>query len=150
MKKILLFVFALGIYTSTVNAQHKKGREKIRAYKISFLTEKLNLTSNEAEKFWPIYNKYNKKMMQLHREERYNIRKQVIENGGVDKLSEKDSKNILEKIRNIAKQRYEVKTNFHDKVSKILPLKKILTLEIAEHEFNRKLFKKYKNKKRRK
>ena len=150
MKKILLFIFALGVFSSNVNAQHKKGREKIKAYKVSFITEKLNLSSEEAEKFWPIYNKYDEEMMQLHREERYNIKKEVFKNGGIEKLSEKESKNILKKIRDIAKQRYEIKANFHDRVSKILPFKKILTLEIAEHEFHRKLFKKYKGEKRRK
>lgn len=149
MKKILIFIFALGLFTPNANAQHKKGREKIKAYKISFLTEKLNLTPKEAEKFWPIYNKYDKKMMQLHRDERYNIKKQIKENGGVEVLSEKDSENILKKIRNIAKQRYEIKTKFHSNISAILPFKKVLTLEIAEHEFNRKLFKKFKDKKRR-
>lgn len=149
MKKILLFIFALGFFASTANAQHKKGRERIKAYKISFLTEKLNLTPKEAEKFWPIYHKYDKKMMQLHRDERYNIKKQILKNGGVEKLSEKDSEDILKKIRNIAKQRYEIKTMFHNNISTILPFKKILTLEIAEHEFNRKLFKKFKDKKRR-
>jgi len=150
MKKILLFIFALGVFASSANAQRKKGREKIKAYKVSFITEKLNLSPEQAEKFWPVYNKYDDDMMQLRREERYNIKKQVFKDGGIEQLSEKESKNILKKIRNIAKQRYEIKANFHDRVSKILPFKKILTLEIAEHEFHRKLFKKYKGEKRRK
>ena len=49
------------------------------------------------------------------------------------------------------KQQHEVKTLFQYKLSKILSSKKILTLKIAEHEFNRKLMRKYranKNKKR--
>ena len=150
MKKLILTFIVFSIFATTANAQYKKGREKIRAYKVSFLTEKLDLTPDEAEKFWPIYNKYDKNMMSLHREERVSIKKKIKENGGIEKLSEKESKEILKNIQTINKQRYEIKAKFHKQVSKILPYKKILALEIAEHDFHRSLFKKYKRKKPRK
>ncbi|WP_275316134.1 sensor of ECF-type sigma factor [Tenacibaculum bernardetii] len=149
MKKQLLtlvFVFFLSILSS--QAQSKKGStEKIRTYKIAYLTEKLNLTVAEAQKFWPIYNQYDKKKMVLHREKRFNIKKRILKNGGIENLSEKDSKEILEKFQFINKQEYELKASFHTKVSKILSFKKILTLQISEHEFNRKLMQKYRGKK---
>jgi hypothetical protein len=31
-------------------------RAKIEMFKVQFITEKLNLTKDEAEKFWPVYN----------------------------------------------------------------------------------------------
>ena len=31
-------------------------RAKIEMFKVQFITEKLNLTKGEAEKFWPVYN----------------------------------------------------------------------------------------------
>ena len=34
--------------------------EKLNAYKIGFFTKKLNLSSREAEIFWPVYNEYQK------------------------------------------------------------------------------------------
>ncbi len=148
MKKLILTFIVFSIFATTANAQFKKGREKIRAYKVSFITEKLDFTPEEAEKFWPIYNKYDKKIMNLHREEKFTIKKKIKESGGIEKLSEKDSKEILKNIRTISKQRYEIKTKFHDQISKVLPYKKILALEIAEHDFHRSLFKKYKGKRR--
>ena len=142
----LLFVFLLSILSGL--AQSKKGSsEKILTYKIAFLTEKLNLTESEAQKFWPIYNKYDQKKMELHREKRYNIKRKIIKNGGIDNLSEKDSKEILEKFQSINKLEYEIKTSFHNKLSKILSFKKILILHISEHEFNRKLMQKFREKK---
>jgi hypothetical protein len=62
MKKILLIiVFALGI--SVVSFAQDDGGEKgnggrLEALKIGYLTKKLNLTTEEAQKFWPIYNQY--------------------------------------------------------------------------------------------
>ena len=150
MKKLILTFIVFSTFATTANAQYKKGREKIRASKVSFLTEKLDLTPDEAEKFRPIYNKYDKNMMSLHREERVSIKKKIKENGGIEKLSEKESKEILKNIQTINKQRYEIKAKFHKQVSKVLPYKKILALEIAEHDFHRSLFKKYKRKKNRK
>jgi len=62
MKKILLIlVFALGV--SVVSVAQDEGGEKgnggrLEALKIAYLTKKLNLSTEEAQKFWPIYNQY--------------------------------------------------------------------------------------------
>jgi Spy/CpxP family protein refolding chaperone len=148
-KHIFLLIFIAFLSSFSSKAQIKRGSfEKIRSFKIAYLTDELNLTENEAQKFWPIYNKYDKKMMQLHREERFSIRKKILSNGGIDSLSEKRSKEIFDRIQAINKQKNEIRTSFHDKVSKILSFKKILTLEISEHEFNRKLMGKHRGKRR--
>ncbi len=148
-KHIFLLIFIAFLSSFSSKAQIKRGSfEKIRSFKIAYLTDELNLTENEAQKFWPIYNKYDKKMMQLHREERFSIRKKILSNGGIDSLSEKRSKEIFDRIQAINKQKNKIRTSFHDKVSKILSFKKILTLEISEHEFNRKLMGKHRGKRR--
>ncbi len=65
MKKYLLIILAFfGSYSFTM-AQNGNGREKIQALKVAFITQKLHLTSAEAEKFWPIYNQYDNEIMQV-------------------------------------------------------------------------------------
>lgn len=65
MKKYLLIILAiLGSYSFTM-AQNGNGRERIQALKVAFITQKLHLTSSEAEKFWPVYNQYDNEIMQL-------------------------------------------------------------------------------------
>ena len=59
MKKIILLILLYGGFLFSAAAQdeqHDGGR--LQAYKIAFLTKKLNLTPEEAQKFWPIYNQY--------------------------------------------------------------------------------------------
>lgn len=57
MKKYLLLIIAIFGSFSFVFAQSGR-QEKIQALKVAFITQKLQLTSAEAEKFWPVYNQY--------------------------------------------------------------------------------------------
>ena len=70
MKK-LIFIFCLVCVSMTVSAQpqeRKEMKEKIKTMKIAFITEKLDLSTSEAEKFWPIYNAFDKAQMKLRHE----------------------------------------------------------------------------------
>jgi hypothetical protein len=67
MKKyLLLFLLIFGSFSFAI-AQNKNGQrnEKIQDLKIAFITQKLQLTSSEAEKFWPVYNHYQNEIRQL-------------------------------------------------------------------------------------
>lgn len=57
MKKYLLSFFTIFTFFFAY-AQNGQRSEKIQALKIAFITQKLGLTSAEAEKFWPVYNEY--------------------------------------------------------------------------------------------
>lgn len=64
MKKYLLVLLAFFGSLSFANAQNGRS-EKIQALKVAFITQKLNLTSPEAEKFWPVYNQYDNEIRTL-------------------------------------------------------------------------------------
>ena len=61
MKKyLLILIISLGCF-SLVKAQEAdaaKRAEKIQALKTAFITQKLKLTPEEAQKFWPVYSQY--------------------------------------------------------------------------------------------
>lgn len=61
MKKILLIlILSLPMLAS---AQDNSQREnKLESLEIAFLTRELNLSPEEAQKFWPVYNKYSAEM----------------------------------------------------------------------------------------
>jgi hypothetical protein len=54
MKRFLLFALLLMIGIK-IRAQNGN---RIEALKIAYITNKLNLSPEEAQKFWPIYNQY--------------------------------------------------------------------------------------------
>lgn len=148
MKKHTKFTILLILLVSSISlAQKKKNHhEKIRVYKIAYLTEKLELSEAEAEKFWPLYNAYNKNMRALHKEERHQIKKRIAASGGIEELEEEEAKVILDKCNQITKSKADLKTKFFSEVCSFLPYKKVLSLEIAEHDFNKKLLHKLRKK----
>jgi hypothetical protein len=65
MKKYLFILIILFGSFSFVSAQNAQRAEKVQELKIAFITQKLQLTSAEAEKFWPVYNSYENEIKQL-------------------------------------------------------------------------------------
>ncbi|MDY0781642.1 hypothetical protein [Tenacibaculum sp. IB213877] len=147
MKKIVLIFFGIVLFSQQISAQiGREGKEKIKAFKIAYLTEKLNLTEREAEKFWPAYNEFSEKRSELFFIERKQIKDKISQAGGIENINEKDAKKILDEIDDVFIDHIKNKQKFKKEVSQFLSAKKILQFEIAEHEFNRKLMKKLKEK----
>src|SRR3954471_6734644 len=62
---LIIFLFFLFICSFSIDAQNDK--DKVEALRVSFITKKVDLTGNEAEKFWPVYNEYNDKLKAIRR-----------------------------------------------------------------------------------
>ncbi|MEP6615645.1 MAG: hypothetical protein ABJA57_03660 [Ginsengibacter sp.] len=67
MKKfiLILILFNAAFFIGKAQEDFGKKAEKIQALKIAFITQKLELTSDEAQKFWPVYSQYENEMKQL-------------------------------------------------------------------------------------
>lgn len=71
MKKILFILTLLFLNVAFLRAQDgedQKRGEKVEALKVAFITQKLNLSSDEAQRFWPVYNRYEVEMKQALRQ----------------------------------------------------------------------------------
>jgi hypothetical protein len=147
MKKLITFICIIGFFTLSISAQGNKGsKQKIKALKISYLTEQLNLTTEEAQKFWPIYNNYEDNTNRYIREKFNEIKKEILKADNLDAINEERAKILYTKIKSLEKKKYEDNKIYISKLEKIISFKKILKLHIAEREFGRKLMKKYKHK----
>lgn len=58
MKRYLFLIVVIFCFQTAAISQDGSKLTKLESYKIAFITRKLNLSSEEAQKFWPIYNKY--------------------------------------------------------------------------------------------
>ena len=144
MKKLILLA-CLFFTTMTIIAQPegRKGmKDKIRNLKIEFITEKLDLSSVEAEKFWPIYNVFDKAYMELRHEKlkglKDNLKKEINE------ISEAAALSKLNEMTAIEDELVQLKQSFRTQLEGIISNKKILLLKIAEDGFNRRMMDKLK------
>ncbi|MBP4138343.1 MULTISPECIES: sensor of ECF-type sigma factor [Flavobacterium] len=140
---ILFFLVSFSFYAQNGNLDEK--REKIKEYKVAFLTTELELTSAEAEKFWPIYNAYDDKQFELrHDKMKTYLRK--LNDDTINSISEKEATTLLSQIESTDKELYLLKEKYIQSLKKILSAKKILKLKKSEDDFNRKLLKQYRDK----
>jgi len=144
MKKHLYTTLVFLCISSALFAQKRRGQEKIKALKVAYLTEKLDLSVKEATVFWPLYNAYDKEAMHLRMAERMRLGKQLKVAGGIDALSEATAKTIAIESMQLKKLLLQITSGFYEKLPGILSYKKILKLQISELEFHRKLLKKLK------
>jgi len=147
MKKYLFSLFVVLAFCFSTNAQKRKGhKEKIKLLKISYLTEQLDLTSSEAEKFWPVYNEHSKNILDFVAKKSDAIKKELRVVKEIDSIDEKKALTLFNLTQYLERKKFEERENYIKKLKTILPIKKILKLQIAEKEFGRKLMRKYRHK----
>ena len=123
-----------------VNAQRDGDRhERIQAMKIAYITERLELSPAEAEKFWPVYNDYNSKKAKVLQDIR-RVRRHYIENH--ENMNEEEHLELLEKFIKLQKEDADLLPSYQEKFIEVLPPKKVMKLYIAEIQFKNYLLQK--------
>ena len=142
--KIILILLIFTSYSFSQGMKEKK--EKIKALKVAYITEQLNLTSEEAQKFWPVYNTFDDKQFEL----KHNKMKAIVnqfEHGGFESLSDKEALDLITKMENYEEEMHVLKKKYLSDLLKVLPPKKVIRLKKAEDEFNRKLLREFRGRK---
>lgn len=107
-------------------------REQLKSQKVAFFSSNIDLTSKEAEKFWPVYNEYTDKIENLKMEQRKVLRQlsefEYMEN-------EKDVKALLDAYLGSFAKENELLQEYYKKFSSILPPKKVARLYQTEEQF---------------
>jgi Spy/CpxP family protein refolding chaperone len=132
--KILLLIglFSCGLSFSQVN----KMRERIRSQKIAFITDQLQLTSEEAQAFWPVFNAYESEVEKIKNGELRSIRQDLRSN---EDLSDQEAKQLLQRLVTAENNLHELRVGLVSDLQTVLSPQKILRLKVADEEFNKQL-----------
>ena len=148
MKRIIfLFAISFLLLTQSVSfAQlHDIGKgkwEKYQTEKIAFITSNLELTPEEAQKFWPVYNQLNKERWEAQRiRHEMSIKLRETE----ESLSDKQATELTRKYSGSIQNEANLTVKYNEEFLKILPPVKVLKLYKAENEFRMHMIKKYRN-----
>lgn len=139
--KAIYITFLLGISLS-MTAQDSRGRgrqmdrEKLKAARIAFLTNRLDLTPEDAKEFWPLFNEYEKKKNELSRN--YNTEKRaLITEDGVQSISENNAGKMLDLYVEQKQAELDLEKTYLSKFQKIMPSAKVWMVLRFDSEFRR-------------
>lgn len=141
MKKLFtcMILMTLSLISIAQNNPEKTNKqqllEKIEAQRSAYITSKLDMTSDESTKFWPLYNEYSRKRMELKKE--YKAQ-------NADNLSEQESRMELDEQIESQEKALALKKSYYEKFKAVLPAAKLAKLESAEQEFRREILRQIK------
>lgn len=138
-KQLITVLFLM--FSITFYSQESK-KEKIKALKIAYITKDLNLSSSEAEKFWPVYNTFDEKQFTIRMVKMRKIRNEL-KSKPIDDFSDAEATALLNQIDVLEEESYQIKKKLVTDLQKIISPVKILKLKQAEDNFNKSLLKQY-------
>lgn len=144
MKTIQVTLLSTLFLACGYKLQAQSAKDKLMAERIAFFTEKINLTPSEAAIFWPVYNEYKAKSLQIN--------SQTIENfdkfkNNSDQLSDKDIHNLLNTRLVLMNDKIILDEEYQKKFLEILPPKKVMLIYTTEIAFKTYLLHQLRNKK---
>ena len=140
MKHLVLFIIAI-ISLNVSHSQNDKMRERIKAQKIAFITAQLQLTTEEAQAFWPVFNTYEANTESIKNTQLRPIRKAMRTS---ESLTEEKALELLDNMIAAETEMHQLRLDLISDLKGVLPPQKILKLKAADDEFNKKLFERLK------
>ena len=110
--------------------QDPKAREKIETARIALLTERLSLTPEQAEKFWPVYREFAGKQMELRKE--LNIARKDIDPNNPNPQKEQALVDLGLKLK---QRELDLEKDYSGRILKVISAQQLLNLRGAEREF---------------
>ena len=139
MKKLSIILIMMVAWLGAF-AQNKEAIKQIDIARIALITERLNLTPEQAEKFWPLYREYNQQR-RLLREEFRNARQSVDK----ENLTEEQSKELMKKALEMKQRELNLENEYAQKMTQHISAQQMLQLRAAEHDFQQMVLKRIQN-----
>lgn len=139
MKTFRLFaaITALGLFSMTAMAQPKGNwQDRIKSEKIAFITTELDLTPEEAQVFWPVYNQIEKKKQESQVAVKTSYRA-LLEALKSDTATDKEIDRLLDCYIAAKLDHNKVGKENTAKLRNVLSSKKTARLFLAEEDFKR-------------
>ena len=132
---VYMLVF-IGAVTAQAQPKFDEGwKERVQSEKIAFLTMELNITPEEAQTFWPVYNKVEKEL-DMSRFEVIKAYKALADAVDADKPA-KELATLLDKYLEAKTNQDKLDNSAAQTYKEVLPVEKVAKLYVAEEKFRR-------------
>lgn len=145
MKNIIIiaFLFMLPVMVSAQRPGSGQRSNEIEAYRVSYLTQKLDLSEDEAKIFWPIYNDFQKEQSSL-RKERMQDMISFRKSTDIENLSDTEIQTLIANELDFKQKELILEKKYYYKLKSSLPIKTIGKYYRAQETFKRELLSRYK------
>ncbi|HUM46686.1 MAG TPA: hypothetical protein PLD84_07155 [Chitinophagales bacterium] len=132
---VILFCLTSAIAVSQPVQEQK---DDIDARRIGFLTKEMELTPQEAQTFWPLYNKYRAEVESLRKGRATELMAAKI---NFEDYTDEQVSKVIDNEFNFRQKELDIIRKYNDEFKKILPVKKVAKLYRAEQLFKLSLIK---------
>lgn len=139
--KGVLIACSLILFSSTVlKAQPEvpPSRDDMEARRVGFLTTMLQLTPQEAQNFWPVYNKFQNEMEALRKDRAEELMSAKM---NFNDYTDDQVNKLIDNEFDSRQKELDLARRYNVEFKKILPVKKVAKLYRAEQQFKISLLK---------
>lgn len=136
---LILFFFSFGAFS-----QNRDAMKKIESARIALITERLGLTPDQAEKFWPVYRQYNMERREIRKE--FRDARQGVDIGN---LTEDQSKQLVQKNMDMKQKELNLEKEYSQRLTEVISTQQLFKLKGAEKDFQQMLLKRIQNQRQR-
>jgi hypothetical protein len=141
----ILIILVIVSFSNSYGQQNKMSFERLKALKMSYITEKIGLSEEEESVFWGIYDQYEKRIFNNCRKEIKKIRRTYMKS--LDNVTNSEALEIIHKINELEHDGLNLKEERDKLLLEKFSAQKILKMHHAEYHFNREMLYKMKKKK---
>jgi len=145
-----IFAIVFSIFTIVSTAQSSGGNyenrlEKINSQKVAFITQEMDLSVEDAQQFWPVYNELNEKLEVVKTDRNHFTRKLMNQKNS---MTDEELLELMDKFLQLEKQESTLKLEYHEKYKKLISPKKLVDYYMAEKKFRNHLLNRVKESRR--
>lgn len=143
MKRIGIFIILLLCSLGSF-AQSREAMKKIESARIALITERLGLSPEQAEKFWPVYRQYNMERREVRKE--FRDARQGLD---IKNLTEEQSKQLIQKSMEMKQKELNLEREYSQKLTNVISTQQLFKLKNAEKDFQQMLLKRIQDQRQR-
>jgi hypothetical protein len=129
---MIVVVGSISLARAQDNRMDKKAMQQIQAARIGMITERLGLSPDQAQRFWPMYNEFSQKRREVRA--RFNeVRKGIDPND----MSDEQSQRLMELSLDIRQSEVNLEKEYTGKLRDVISAQQVLALRKAEDDFRK-------------
>ena len=135
-----VLLVGIGLQAQPDKKKMRMSIEKVEAKKVAYITDRLDLSPEQAQVFWPVYNEFQDELNEARKKQLKTLKIEGEEHRRIEDFTDEDLKQVMEMRFAMEQKELDLKKGYHGQFLEVLEVKQVAQLYRAEHEFKRVLF----------